>query len=57
MFLTDAVENKFSIDATFMLPTILMLLADEDSTIRRHAFALAKAFVKNAIKNQIDVFA
>ena len=40
-----------------MLPSILMVLADEDATIRRHAFALAKAFVNNTVKNQIDVFA
>ena len=34
LYLIETLENRYLIDATFMLPMILMLLTDKDATIR-----------------------
>ena len=56
-YLTDTLENRYLIDATFLMPVILMLLTDKDATIRKYAFALARVFTENHNnKNQLEIY-
>jgi hypothetical protein len=50
-------ENRYLIDATFLMPVILMLLTDKDATIRKYALALARVFTENHNnKNQLEIY-